>query len=127
MVRETGLEPVRLRHTHLKRACLPIPALSHICFATLMIIAPLFHKVKPFFEVIPFSFEKPAVAFFNSGLQTILQTGAAQFFARKRGKISGWDVKHGFTSVLTFAVQTCRSARVRHQHAGGKFGVGIEL
>ena len=28
LVRETGLEPVRLRHTHLKRACLPVPALS---------------------------------------------------------------------------------------------------
>ena len=30
MVRETGLEPVRQRHTHLKRACLPVPAFSHI-------------------------------------------------------------------------------------------------
>ena len=28
LVRETGLEPVRRRHTHLKRACLPIPALA---------------------------------------------------------------------------------------------------
>ena len=28
MVRETGLEPVRQRHTHLKRACLPVPALA---------------------------------------------------------------------------------------------------
>ena len=61
LVRETGLEPVRLRHTHLKRACLPIPALSHICFATLTIIPPLFHKVKPFFAGNPFSFEKPAI------------------------------------------------------------------
>lgn len=26
MVRSTGLEPVRQRHTHLKRACLPVPA-----------------------------------------------------------------------------------------------------
>ena len=30
LVREMGLEPTRHRHTHLKRACLPIPALSHI-------------------------------------------------------------------------------------------------
>ena len=29
LVRVTGLEPVRQRHTHLKRACLPIPAHSH--------------------------------------------------------------------------------------------------
>ena len=28
LVRETGLEPVRHRHTHLKRACLPVPALA---------------------------------------------------------------------------------------------------
>ena len=27
LVRQTGLEPVRRRHTPLKRACLPIPAL----------------------------------------------------------------------------------------------------
>ena len=32
MVRVTGLEPVRQRHTPLKRACLPIPAHSHILF-----------------------------------------------------------------------------------------------
>ena len=29
MVRKMGLEPTRHRHTHLKRACLPIPALPH--------------------------------------------------------------------------------------------------
>ena len=28
LVRETGLEPVRHKHTHLKRACLPVPALA---------------------------------------------------------------------------------------------------
>ena len=50
LVRETGLEPVRLRHTHLKRACLPVPALSHICFGTLEIITPVLYKVKPFFK-----------------------------------------------------------------------------
>ena len=27
-MRETGLEPVRQKHTPLKRACLPIPALA---------------------------------------------------------------------------------------------------
>ena len=30
VVRVTGLEPVRHRHTPLKRACLPVPAHSHI-------------------------------------------------------------------------------------------------
>ena len=30
LVRQMGLEPIRLRHTPLKRACLPIPALPHI-------------------------------------------------------------------------------------------------
>lgn len=30
LVRETGLEPVRQRHTHLKRACLPVPALAQL-------------------------------------------------------------------------------------------------
>ena len=29
LVRVTGLEPVRHRHTPLKRACLPVPAHSH--------------------------------------------------------------------------------------------------
>ena len=29
LVRKMGLEPTRHRHTHLKRACLPIPALPH--------------------------------------------------------------------------------------------------
>ena len=32
IVRVTGLEPVRQRHTPLKRACLPIPARSHITY-----------------------------------------------------------------------------------------------
>ena len=36
MVRVTGLEPVRQRHTPLKRACLPIPAHSHISVKTVM-------------------------------------------------------------------------------------------
>ena len=30
MVRVMGLEPIRQRHTPLKRACLPIPALPHL-------------------------------------------------------------------------------------------------
>lgn len=37
LVRKMGLEPTRHGHTHLKRACLPIPAHSHIhlcCHAT---------------------------------------------------------------------------------------------
>ena len=31
LVRVMGLEPIRQRHTPLKRACLPIPAHSHFC------------------------------------------------------------------------------------------------
>lgn len=32
LVRKMGLEPTRHKHTHLKRACLPIPALPQIAF-----------------------------------------------------------------------------------------------
>ena len=46
MVRGMGLEPTRQRHTHLKRACLPIPASSHIAG---VIIAPLHLIVNSFF------------------------------------------------------------------------------
>ena len=31
LVRQMGLEPIRHRHTPLKRACLPIPALPQNC------------------------------------------------------------------------------------------------
>ena len=59
MVRVTGLEPVRQRHTPLKRACLPIPAHSqitqfkqHIYYITLFIICPelfnFFYHLKSF-------------------------------------------------------------------------------
>ena len=37
LVRQTGLEPVRQRHTPLKRACLPIPALPHACYSLYII------------------------------------------------------------------------------------------
>ena len=37
LVRVTGLEPVRQRHTPLKRACLPVPAHSHIPIITSII------------------------------------------------------------------------------------------
>ncbi len=33
LVRVMGLEPIRRGHTPLKRACLPIPAHSHICLS----------------------------------------------------------------------------------------------
>jgi len=36
LVRVTGLEPVRQRHTPLKRACLPIPAHSRLLRAFLL-------------------------------------------------------------------------------------------
>ena len=50
LVRETGLEPVRLRHTHLKRACLPVPAFSQVRFSAWIIIASRKRKVKTFFQ-----------------------------------------------------------------------------
>ena len=43
MVRVTGLEPVRRGHTPLKRACLPIPAHSHI---PRIFIAPDYYSTK---------------------------------------------------------------------------------
>ncbi len=45
-----GLEPIRQRHTPLKRACLPIPALPHFSNAR-VIISKLFSIVKDFFEI----------------------------------------------------------------------------
>ena len=52
-MRETGLEPVRRKHTPLKRARLPIPPLSHIfcSLGTLPIIADKTGIVKPFFKI----------------------------------------------------------------------------
>ena len=54
MVRVTGLEPVRQRHTPLKRACLPIPAHSHFEQSNYSIIFMtcqyLFFKKHLFFE-----------------------------------------------------------------------------
>ena len=53
LVRQTGLEPVRQGHTPLKRACLPVPALPHICCVlklSLFIISLLRQFVKCFFK-----------------------------------------------------------------------------
>ena len=67
LVRETGLEPVRQRHTHLKRACLPVPAFSHIpvctehyCSSARIIIASESPAVNRFF--ITFSRNTPESA-----------------------------------------------------------------
>ena len=66
LVREMGLEPTRQRHTHLKRACLPIPALSHI-FLTCLISQLLyystdFHTCQALFQI--FCIFPPPFAFF---------------------------------------------------------------
>ena len=47
LVRETGLEPVWINHTHLKRARLPIPPLSHFYrrFLTTLTIILIFSKM----------------------------------------------------------------------------------
>ena len=52
MVRETGLEPVRRKHTPLKRARLPIPPLSHltVLLGTMVIISNTYTVVKNFFQ-----------------------------------------------------------------------------
>ena len=47
MVRGMGLEPTRQRHTHLKRACLPIPASSHIAEVIIALPRPV---VNSFFK-----------------------------------------------------------------------------
>ncbi len=58
-MRQTGLEPVRLGHTPLKRACLPVPALPHLFFIfegtefhtfSLIIISCRKANVKHFFQ-----------------------------------------------------------------------------
>ena len=67
-----GLEPIRLRHTPLKRACLPIPALPHFqfCFRfiqatslyyqTLIEMSMLFLKFFAVFSVLFFAeFKNP--------------------------------------------------------------------
>ena len=41
LVRETGLEPVRHKHTHLKRACLPVPALAQINVHIIALMPPI--------------------------------------------------------------------------------------
>ena len=51
LVRGKGLEPSRQRHTHLKRACLPIPASSHISWDC-AIIAPRIRVVNHFLEIL---------------------------------------------------------------------------
>ena len=43
LVRSMGLEPIRQRHTPLKRACLPVPALPHISFLSTVAIISFNH------------------------------------------------------------------------------------
>ena len=50
LVRQMGLEPIRRRHTPLKRACLPIPALPHLSNAR-VIISKHFRFVNNFFKI----------------------------------------------------------------------------
>ena len=62
-MRVAGLEPARQRHTPLKRACLPIPAHSHILYSSEVflffvlspddyyIISYTKENVNPFFEI----------------------------------------------------------------------------
>lgn len=48
LVREMGLEPTRQRHTHLKRACLPIPALPLVALTARDILAQTPRKSQGF-------------------------------------------------------------------------------
>ncbi len=61
-MRETGLEPVRRKHTPLKRARLPIPPLS---LGTLHIIADAYTVVNTFFEVFLKIFEGQKITCFG--------------------------------------------------------------
>ncbi len=66
MVRQMGLEPIRRRHTPLKRACLPIPALPHtIQLAVLLTASLLYHRVSQLSSLI-FNFFIIIVKCFNS-------------------------------------------------------------
>ena len=57
-----GLEPIRQRHTPLKRACLPIPALPRFSNAR-VIISEDFADVKNFFKIFLIIFSVPGNAF----------------------------------------------------------------
>lgn len=48
LVRKMGLEPTRHRHTHLKRACLPIPALPLVALTARNILAQTPRKSQGF-------------------------------------------------------------------------------
>ena len=48
LVRKMGLEPTRHRHTHLKRACLPIPALPLVALTARDILAQTPRKSQGF-------------------------------------------------------------------------------
>ena len=68
MVRVTGLEPVRQRHTPLKRACLPIPAHSHIEQSNYSIL--FFVCQYEFLEIIKFFRYHQFSVYFNTGFRT---------------------------------------------------------
>ncbi len=52
LVRVMGLEPIRQRHTPLKRACLPIPAHSHL--TTLLLYHILIDLSRAFFKKVKY-------------------------------------------------------------------------
>ena len=56
-MRERGLEPPRRNHTHLKRACLPIPTLLRLPYS-LVIIANAAVLVNTFFDRTAGSYEQ---------------------------------------------------------------------
>ncbi len=70
-----GLEPIRQRHTPLKRACLPIPALPRFSNAR-VIISALLEKVKNFFKIFLI------ISFYF--WQNFFKTEKERFFTKKR-------------------------------------------
>ena len=76
LVRVTGLEPVRQRHTPLKRACLPIPAHSQICFTLCLSRNVLYHYPLCLstinFENFKFSQNTPTTAFHHTVIGALL-------------------------------------------------------
>ena len=58
LVRAVGLEPTRHKHTPLKRACLPIPACSHIKLSTIAAMTDDFVIISPFRTCVNTFFKK---------------------------------------------------------------------
>ena len=72
MVREMGLEPIRQRHTPLKRACLPIPALAHRTLPILLNFKKFVNCFLTYFSHLCYSVEdNPGVLYWLRGANAL--------------------------------------------------------